>query len=85
MVALNGLGPVASIIKFQSADLVFDYVVKREVPSVDTFKKFQNTSEFEKLTCKDNNDKIFRKLVVLPPCQWLSYQFPLVNLVTSHV
>lgn len=52
MVTLNGFGPLASIIKFQSADLIFDHFVKREVPSADNFKNVQNASEFQKLTCK---------------------------------
>ena len=46
---------------------MFDCIIKREVSSVDSFKKIQNASKFEKLTHKDNNAKTFRNLVVLPP------------------
>ena len=68
LVALNGFGPLASIVRFKSANETFGHVVNQKVPSFQDFFKVKNSKDFKALAVSNGSDpKTFRNLLLLPP------------------
>ena len=69
VVALNGFGHLASIVRFKFSSNVFDLklVVSIDVPSDNHFEQFEKSEEFSKLTPKSGNTKSFHNIIILPP------------------
>ena len=69
MVALNGFGPLATTVRFKSAEDLFTFVIDVPVPSDQDISSFDTATEFNKLT-KEKDDKTverFRNIIILPP------------------
>ena len=67
IVALNGFGPLATVVRFKQAEDLFGYIVERDAPSSADLESFGNASEFKNLKCKDKNMKYFRNIMLIPP------------------
>ena len=49
IVALNGFGPLSSVVRFNDADVAFGHIETREVPTPKSLEDFTDAESFEKL------------------------------------
>lgn len=64
--ALNGFSPVATTIRFKSAEGLFSFVIDLPVPSGDDISKFDTASEFQNLKKDDASIERLRNILLLP-------------------
>ena len=67
LVALNGFGSTATILRFKSAKDLFAYVIDTEVPSIDEISRFETALEFSNLKKDKDTIEHFRNILMLPP------------------
>ena len=68
MVALNGFGSQASVVRLPTASKLFDCVADIEAPAPTSILKATTTAAFESLNPDLNEVERFRNFVLLPPC-----------------
>ena len=69
LVALNGFGDRATVVRFKSAEDTFsdDFVVEKAVPDVDKIEQMENNESFNNLKADPTNTNVFRNIALLPP------------------
>ena len=65
--ALNGFGPLASVVRFKPSKETFSYVIALDAPSPADLKSFDTSSDLANIKSKEKNSKHFRNVLLLPP------------------
>jgi len=67
LVVPNGFGPLATVIRFKSAENLFSCVLDVEISTKADMFKFKTAVEFSKLTVNSKTFERFRNVLLLPP------------------